>query len=317
MALRRPLKVDSSGNLRVMNSADLQALRYEAIRQYSLRPAIVLQYDSDGTAITSIGTITDTRYQAGATATNISAFPSAAATPDVSTITVTWDKIAETVSVTQAKPIDSADRGYPIYYDGSNIRAMSDSDYIDTFIIPAIDRLTSGSLTESDGGGTYFISTATSDPNGTRINTLPVFTDTRADAAAYTAAGIPEVQDQPITIQNYYLFRLNSPPARTLPRTAIIRSDGQIARESPSRTRQKLAGGILWATRALSGYRLRYDIDSNGGSGINAGTGMVNTRLSGSTYAQRLINVNDYRTQEFPSGTPTTISTSYLKIKKT
>ena len=36
----------------------------------------------------------------------------------------------------------------------------------------------------------------------------PVFIDTRADTSAYSAGSIPETQDQPTTIQNYYLQRI-------------------------------------------------------------------------------------------------------------
>ena len=314
MAFRRPLKVDSAGNLRIMNSADLEALRLEAIRQYALAPSIILQFDSDGTAITSIGTITDSRYRSGGTATSASAFVGPAATPDIVNVDVTWDKIAETVAINQLKPVDSADRGYPLYYDGGNLRAMSDSDYIDTFIIPAIDRITSGSLDESDAGGAFHIQTPTSFTGSTRIGNLPVFMDTRADTAAYASAGIPETNDQPVTITNYYLYRVNPPTGRPIPRTAVISSDGNISRENPNQTRKKLGGAIKWATNRLVGYRIRYGLST----GTNMGTGMVNTRLSGpGTYATRLITGDDYRSQEFPAGTPQTISTTFLKIRKT
>lgn len=318
MAFRRPLKVDSAGNLRIMNSADLEALRQEAIRQYASNPSVVLSYDAAGTPANTIGTLTDTRWRSGGTATNISAFPNAAATPDLVNVSVTWNRIAQSIAIAQAKPIDSADRGYPLYYDGTNVRAMTDSDYLDTIIIPAINKMVSSSTSSAVAGGTYYISTVTTDPNGTLISASPVFTDTRADAAAYTAAGIPEVDDQPVNIQSYYLYQVPAPAGAAIPRLAVVRSDGQIGRESPTTTRRKLRGGICWAANSLVGNRIRYGLDSNGGSGFNRGSGMANTRLSGpSTYAQRLINTNDYRTQEFPAGTPQTLSTTYLKIRKT
>lgn len=317
MALRRPLKLDDSNNLVAMDANDLNAMRYEAIRQYAMRPAIVLQFDSDGTSSTSIGTINDSRYRASFTATDISSFPSESTTPNIATVVVTWDKIAETIAINQPKPIDSADRGFPLYYDGTSVRAMSDSDYIDTFIIPAIDRMTSGATNESDAGGTYFISTLTSNPNGTIVNTLPIFTDTRADSAQYTAAGIPEIQDQPKNIQSYYLFKVNAPPEHAIPKPVIVRSDGHIQVSPKTTTQQKLASSILWASGKLIGNRIRYEIDSNGGDGVNMGSGLVNTKLSGTgKYTQRLINPDDYRTQEFPNGAPQTLLTQYLKIKK-
>ena len=67
---------------------------------------------------------------------------------------------------------------------------------------------------------------------------------------------------------------------------------------------------------STGGYKIRYNIN---GSGTNRGSGMADTRLTGGTgnYQTRFVNTNDYRAQEFPDGTPTTINTYYLKIQKT
>ena len=44
---------------------------------------------------------------------------------------------------------------------------------------------------------------------------------------------------------------------------------------------------------------------------------MVDQRLNGSgNYQTRFVNANDYRAQEFPDGTPTSINTYYLRIQK-
>jgi hypothetical protein len=44
---------------------------------------------------------------------------------------------------------------------------------------------------------------------------------------------------------------------------------------------------------------------------------MGDTRLNGSgNYQTRFVNANDYRAQEFPNGSATTINTYYLKINK-
>jgi hypothetical protein len=46
---------------------------------------------------------------------------------------------------------------------------------------------------------------------------------------------------------------------------------------------------------------------------------MVDTRLTGGSgnYTQRFVTVDDYRAQEFPDGTPTTINTYNLKVQQT
>ena len=52
------------------------------------------------------------------------------------------------------------------------------------------------------------------------------------------------------------------------------------------------------------------------GTGEIRGTGMSDTRLNGSgNYQTRQVS-DDYRAQEFPDGTPTSISTYYLRIQK-
>ena len=64
------------------------------------------------------------------------------------------------------------------------------------------------------------------------------------------------------------------------------------------------------------GYKIRYNIN---GTGTNKGSGMIDTRLTGGSgnYQTRKVSANDYRAQEFPDGTPTTINSYFLKIQKT
>jgi hypothetical protein len=64
-----------------------------------------------------------------------------------------------------------------------------------------------------------------------------------------------------------------------------------------------------------SGYQVRYNID---GSGNNRGSAMVNTRLTGGSgnYQTLFAGANDYRAQEFPDGTPSTVNTYNFKIEK-
>ena len=70
---------------------------------------------------------------------------------------------------------------------------------------------------------------------------------------------------------------------------------------------------IRYVAVNLNSHKIRYYI---GGSGTNMGSGMADTKLNGSTYAQREVGGDDYRTQEFPSGSATTINTYYLKARK-
>ena len=87
---------------------------------------------------------------------------------------------------------------------------MSLTDFKDTIIHPAINLLASGTVSAT-AAGTYHISTSASVSGSTEVSgaNTPVFIDTRADTSAYSAGSIPETQDQPTTIQNYYLQRID------------------------------------------------------------------------------------------------------------
>ena len=64
---------------------------------------------------------------------------------------------------------------------------------------------------------------------------------------------------------------------------------------------------------STDGYKIVYSYTS----GNNRGSGMGDTRLNGSgNYQTRFVNTNDYRAQEFPNGSATTVNTYYLKINK-
>jgi len=307
MAVRTPLYNDS-GNIRQMTSAMVDEIVAQAVYQYSLNPSVTLSVVSSGG---SLGTINDTRLQAGASATNASAFPSAGATPDVSTVTVANSKINQTnASVT---PTTDTGKLWPVFYNSSNqIQAMSITDVEDTFLHPAIDILVSGS-TGTSQGGTYHISTSTSVSGSTLVSSTPVFIDTRANTSAYTAAGIPETQDQPTTITNYYLHLITGADS-SFTNPFFINTDNNIQEYT-----EATFEGLLqeWMRYTAASSTRTHQINYSYTTGTNRGTGMVDTKLNGTgNYQQRFINANDYRTQEFPNGTQATVATHNLKIGK-
>ena len=306
MAVRTPLKLNGS-NLQEMSSAEITAIQTEAIRLYGLNPYVYLTVPTSGG---NLGTISDTRLQAGASTTDVTNFDTEAETPDVSTVTVNYSRISQTVD-TSLSSWTNATYSYPLYYDAGNLREMTATDFADTFILPAIDTLTSGSTTSAQAG-TYHISTSSSVTGSTLVSATPVFVDTRANAGAYTAGGIPETLDQPTTITNYYLHRINSAAAAGHELPVCYRKSGTDLQQTPSATfTDALTTMINYYAAEVVGTRIRYNYN---GAGNNRGSAMTDTRLNSSVYEQRYVNTNDYRTQEFPSGTATTISTYYLRI---
>ncbi len=305
MAVRTPLFLDGS-DLKELSTAQVTEIVNQTVYQYSLNPSVVLNIVNNGG---SLGTITDTRLQAGASATNVSAFPGEGSTAEPSVVTVNYSKINETVTTDTITADDG--KAFPVYYTSSgHIQAMSLQDMKDTFLHPAIDKLVLGSLT-TEQGGTYHVATSAAVTGSTNLGLC--FADTKANVSAYTAAGIPEALDQPTTVQSYYLQRIDG-ATNTYQLPVRIRSDNDLQEYTDTDFETLLQNWIRYTAAASGdGYRIRYSYTT----GTNRGSGMVDGRLNGSgNYQQRYINTDDYRAQEFPNGTVTTIATHYLKIGK-
>ena len=310
MAVRTPL-INDSGNIKEMTSTQVDEIVDQVVYQYSLNPGVTLSVVGSGGNLSSIS---DTRLQAGAASTSASSFPSEATTAEPSTITVNYQRL----NSANASLTPTADTGktWPAYYNSSGaIQAMSLTDVKDTFLHPAIDLLTAGSTTTQQAG-TYTIATSTTLSGATNVSTTPIFSDTRADTTLYTAGGIGETLDQPTTITNYYLHTIDgSNTSYTLPFYANASNHLQEFDES---TFESLIQEWIRYTAVSStdGYAISYSIGTSG-SGNTRGSGIVDTKLNGSgNYQTRFVNANDYRAQEFPDGSPTTINTYNLRIIK-
>ena len=313
MAVREPL-YEVSGNLREMSTAMVDSIVDQVIYQYSLNPSVALSVVSSGG---NLGTITDTRKQAGAYSTSTTAFPSEATTAEPSTVTVSYSKINQTA--TTVSPTADTGKTWPVYYNtlSGNLQAMSLQDVKDTFLHPAIDLLTAATTTTQQAG-TYFISSSSSVAGATEVSgsATPIFSDTRADTSLYTAGGIPETLDQPITITNYYLHRVNgSAPSFTLP--YYVNASNNIQQFTSATFDSLLQEWIRYtAASSADGYAISYNLGTSG-SGFTRGSGMGDTILVGGAGDYQFFQVgDDYRAQEFPDGTTETPTTYYLRINK-
>ena len=312
MAVVKPLYVDS-GNLREMDTTMVAQIVDQAVYQYSLAPSVALSVVSSGG---SLAAITDTRKQAGAQSTSTTSFPSEGTTAEPSTVTVTYDKVSE--ARTAGSPTSDTGKTWPVYYNASGqIQAMSLTDVKDTFLHPAVDLLASGS-TGTQQGGTYHVSTSASVSGSTEVSgaSTPIFSDTRANTGAYTAGAIPETQDQPTTITNYYLHKITGSQI-TYTEPYFLDGSNNIKEFTTSAFDSLLQEWMQYtAVSSTDGYSLSYNIGTSG-SGNTRGSGMVDTILNGSgNYQQLFVNADDYRAQEFPNGSAVTAATYYLRINK-
>ena len=312
MAVRKPL-YNVSGNLREMDTTMVDEIVARAVYQYSLSPSVTLSVVGSGG---NIGSITDTRKQAGSQSTSTTSFPSEGTTAEPSTVTVTYDKISSSnASVT---PTSDTGKTWPVYYNASGqIQAMTLADVKDTFLHPAIDLLTSGSLTTSQAG-TYHISTSASVAGSTEVSgaSTAIFSDTRADTGAYSAGSIPETLDQPTTVTNYYLHRIDGSSA-TYTEPFFLDGSNNVKEYTTAAFDSLLQEWVRYtAASSADGYAISYTLGTTA-TGNTRGSGIADTILNGSgNYQTRFVNNDDYRAQEFPDGSAVTANTYYLRIIK-
>lgn len=308
MAYRNVL-VNDGNNLREVTSAEKTLLDQEMIRQYALNVPVTLSYVASGG---NLGSIADTRLAAGAHSTSTTAFPTEATTAEPSVVTVNRSHINQTIA-TVSTPADTNNKRFPVYYDGTDLVSMTLQDMLDTFGLAAVDNITNGSFTTNQAGS-YRIHTANTLAGATLVNANPIFTDTIANTAAYTAAGIPETLDQPTNNQLYYLFQVDAASVGTIPQLMYVDSTNDIKEYTDAEIGTIFQEVVRHAAVNVVGSR----IDYNYTTGTNLGSSMVDQRLNGSgNYQTLFVNANDYRAQEFPNGTVTTISTYNLKVQQT
>lgn len=292
-----------------MTDAQRTAVRNRVRYLYGTDPSVTLSRVANSGTLSP--TMADTRKTAGASITRVDRYATEAELAEPGTTTVNYDRISQSAANTTASA-DTNNIAFPIYQSGGNIYAMTITDVYDTFIYPAIDTIT-GAVGQP---GTYRIHTSTSLSGYTAVSTDPVFVDTRANTSAYTASGIPETLDQPTTITNYYLLKANNIAEPSIEQMLYVRnSDKNLQQYTTAQMDTWLKNSVRHVASEVTGSRIRYNIN---GSGTTLGSSMVDTRLNGSGNRQtRFVNSNDYRAQEFPNGTATTISTWTLKMGQT
>ena len=318
MTVRAPLFVGTNNDLEEMSTAEVTSWVDHVCYLYGLSPSVTLTVPGSSGNRTAMS---DTRMQAGAQSTSVSATPSEGTTAEPSTVTVSYDRVSQTNA--SISPTADTTKTWPVWQSTvgatTTIQAMTLADVKDTFIFPAINKLVSGTESATTAG-TYTITTsATPASNYTLLSATPVFIDTRANTGAYTAGGIPETLDQPTTITNYYLHKRSGTDTAysALKQPVFITA----ANDLQTFTEATIEGLFQeWiretASEDAAGYQLTYDLTTSG-AGNTRGTGIADTRLNGSgNYQTRFVGLDDYRAQEFPNGAAATISTYYLRINK-
>lgn len=310
MAFRRPLKLDG-GNLKEMSDAELTEIKKLCLQLYVASKSVSLSVVSSSGNLPSY---TDTRMAAGAYISSTKAYPAESVTQEPYAVTVTYDRFNQATSSVSDIADNANNTAFPLYYDADgNLAHMSKTDMYDTFIKPALVYIQTKDIyyVSSNYNFTGTITDGSELATYSRVSTTNVYSDTRANTGAYTADSIPEASDQPTTITNYYLFGSTASAYVSVPSPLTVDTNGNPTEMTVGDWRTMLQTGVKYAAVNTTNYRLRYGINV---SGNTQGSGWSDTRLNGSgNYKTRFVNADDYRAQEFPNGSATTISTYYLR----
>ena len=281
-------------------------------------PSAKLEVNTANGTLLSGQPFVDTYYIAGAYTTRVDRFSTEAETPNISMSTDNYNRIRVNYDSVSLPTGDTNNTQYPLYLDtNNNLRCMTRQDFIDTFVTPALGSLQiwNGTLSYRTQG-TYYLTTSATPANATLVSSTPVATNSVANISAFTSGGIPEAQKQ-TTDTNYYLARVNY-PATSFPfydadlgrydlPIYFNSGDEQLYQHTPA-SWANLLGPYLryYLATTGSGYEINYSM----ASGNQRGTTYTDTRVTptGTGYTTRYVNTNDYRTQEFPTGTASTIS---------
>lgn len=208
MTVRSPLYYTDSGNFQEFSVAELNDIYAAVKRQFLASPSVTLSVVNSGG---SLGNITETQVIASPARSNSTAFGNNTATlGNISTGTVNYSRIDQTLNPPASGfNVNGFKTGAfgtnpPIYMnDSGNFQPMTDSDFLDTFVKPAIQSFSSASADPlyqiADSGGI---------PAGySKVSNTPIYTDNNANIAAYNAGALPEARTQSTVITHYYLVR--------------------------------------------------------------------------------------------------------------
>ena len=321
MAVVKPLFINSDNNLQEMTDAQVLLHKQKAIYQYSLDPSALLTVVSNSGA--NMDAITDTRLRSGASVVSVSANPSASTSAPSLTVDVSFDKINFAYDTDNDQDNDIDGRSFPVYADNEgNIRAMSLSDMKDTFLHPAIDLMVvaDASADDSNVAGTYRIHTASSLTDFTEVSGAgtAIFTDTTSTGFAAGSIGTAGTTQEgsTSTVQNFFLLRRNGTDVTPDHSPIYITDSGNLQTFSIGAAGTLLGNWLKYtAAQSADGYKITYAIGASV-SGTQRGSSILNKQLGSTVTSTTLVNADDYRAQQFPSGSATTTNTYLFKINK-
>ena len=322
MAVRRPVYIgravvfDQSEDIFEYTDAFMTDMNTFAGWVHSQYPSVELVTTGTSGTLLPNQNFSDTYYVAGAYTTRVDRFSTEAETPNISMVTDTYSRIRQIQNGGTEPTGDANNLQFPLYLTGAgDLRAMSRQDFVDTFVTPVIPLIADGG-TALVNGGTYFMTTSAAPTGGTILPT-PAAVNSVANLAAYTSGGIPEATKQTTDI-NYYIAKVEYPLTDYDPIELVLPlyfdAGTEQIRMHTTASWAALLGPFLQYYMTNSEYNLNYNIN---GAGSNRGSLFTDSRRTptGTGYTTRYVNTNDYRTQEFPTGTEAAIAGTSKQLR--
>ena len=320
MTVRTPLKLDGT-NLKEMTTAERDSIR-DYLGWYLGKNITAGTADFNTLARVAsggtLGTISETRKKSGAAEVGTVAYAPETTTGEPQVVTTNFAHLSLTdVDGSFTIPGDGSNIAWPAYQSNGNVYAMSTTDALDTFVLPAIsDYVTAGDTAAVH----YYVSNLSSLTGYTAVSTSRIYADTRAltgtggYADAVSSIGTQgTTQDFFTTITQYYLLKKDPPAAPSYTKPVLVTSSGNLTEDQSAAGIGRLELLMKYAHANSTNYRVKFGYNTSGGT--NLGGTMTDTSLDGSgDYKQRFVNNDDYRSQEFPNGTAQTIASHRLRI---
>ena len=330
MAVRTPVYYDGT-NIREVTSDDITNIKKRCVYLWGASRSVNLSYVSSGG---SLQRMLDTRDRASAVSQNASSFPNPGSIDEQGAETQYQCIDQSTADGSPSDPGDANNRKYPLYLDGTSLRAMTKQDMLDTFIGPAIDIL----VQSGNRDGIYTIHDEDTLTNHTRIGSTsePVFINQEFNKAFHGLNAGDEqtlniinggaARDNPTTITEYFLFRANQgvynngvEPTFNIP--LFLRTDNDMQSYTQASIDTILSDLLDWAASSQTGYRIRYEISGTGNdplsaSGQSKGEAMIDTTLNGSAVVNDQDGADLYYAQRFPAGSSEIETTYVLRVRK-
>jgi len=208
MTVRSPLYYTDSGNFQEFSVAELNDIYAAVKRQFLASPSVTLTVVNSGG---NLGNISETQVIASPVRNNNRNFGNNTATlGNISTGTVQYSRINQTLNPPASGfnvsgfKTGAFGTNPPIYMnDSGNFEPFTDSDFLDTFVKPAVQSFSSASADPL-----YQIAQNNATPAGySRVSNTPVYVDNNANISAYGSGALPEARTQGTVINSYYLVR--------------------------------------------------------------------------------------------------------------